>query len=100
MFWRAFLTDLKKRGLGGVKLVISDRTPAWSPRWSGPSKEGRTSAAGCTSRATCSRWCPRPTPTDMGMVAAVFRTIFAQPDATTVAATWDEVRDQLVPCRV
>ena len=29
------------------------------------------------------------------MVAAVFRTIFAQPDAQTVAATWDEVRDQL-----
>ena len=29
------------------------------------------------------------------MVAAVFRTIFAQPDAKTVAATWDEVRDQL-----
>src|SRR4051812_43992422 len=29
------------------------------------------------------------------MVAAVFRTIFAQPDAGTVAATWDEVRDQL-----
>jgi transposase-like protein len=29
------------------------------------------------------------------MVAAVFRTIFAQPDAETVAATWDEVRDQL-----
>jgi hypothetical protein len=27
------------------------------------------------------------------MVAAVFRTIFAQPDADTVAATWDEVRD-------
>jgi putative transposase len=29
------------------------------------------------------------------MVAAAFRTIFAQPDATTVAATWDSVRDQL-----
>src|SRR5215218_9077383 len=29
------------------------------------------------------------------MVAAVFRTIFAQPDAATVAATWDSVRDQL-----
>ena len=29
------------------------------------------------------------------MVAAVFRTIFAQPDAATVASTWDEVRDQL-----
>jgi len=26
------------------------------------------------------------------MVAAVFRTIFAQPDAETVAATWDSVR--------
>ena len=29
------------------------------------------------------------------MVAAVFRTIFAQPDADAVAATWDQVRDQL-----
>jgi putative transposase len=29
------------------------------------------------------------------MVAAVFRTIFAQPDAATVAGTWEEVRDQL-----
>jgi hypothetical protein len=29
------------------------------------------------------------------MVAAVFRIIFAQPAAETVAATWDEVRDQL-----
>ena len=29
------------------------------------------------------------------MVAAVFRTIFAQPDPQTVAATWDTVRDQL-----
>ena len=29
------------------------------------------------------------------MVAAVFRTIFAQPDPATVAATWDSVRDQL-----
>ena len=33
--------------------------------------------------------------THTDMVAAVFRTIFAQPDAETVAATWDEVRDQL-----
>jgi transposase-like protein len=29
------------------------------------------------------------------MVATVFRTIFAQPDAGTVANTWDSVRDQL-----
>jgi transposase-like protein len=29
------------------------------------------------------------------MVAAVFRTIFAHPDAPTVSTTWDQVRDQL-----
>ena len=29
------------------------------------------------------------------VVAAVFRTIFAQPDAEAVSSTWDEVRDQL-----
>jgi putative transposase len=29
------------------------------------------------------------------MVAAVFRTIFAQPDAEAMAATWDKVRDEL-----
>jgi len=29
------------------------------------------------------------------MVAAVFRTIFAQPDPAAVSAAWDEVRDQL-----
>ncbi len=29
------------------------------------------------------------------MVAAVFRTIFAQPDPPTVTATWDTVRDQI-----
>jgi putative transposase len=33
------------------------------------------------------------------MVAAVFRTIFAQPDAATVEATWDLVRDQLLADR-
>ena len=31
----------------------------------------------------------------MDMVAALFRTIFAQPDAETVAACWEQVRDQL-----
>ena len=29
------------------------------------------------------------------MVAAVFRTIFAQPDPDSMATTWDQVRDQL-----
>jgi transposase-like protein len=29
------------------------------------------------------------------MVAAVFRTAFAQPDAVAVSQAWDQVRDQL-----
>jgi putative transposase len=33
--------------------------------------------------------------THQDMVAAVFRTIVAQPDPDTVATTWDQVRDQL-----
>jgi putative transposase len=33
--------------------------------------------------------------THTDMVAAVFRTIFAQPTPEAVAATWDQVRDQL-----
>ena len=35
------------------------------------------------------------TKTHKDMVAALFRTIFAQPDAKAVHAAWDEVRDQL-----
>jgi transposase-like protein len=33
--------------------------------------------------------------THTDMVAALFRTIFVQPDAAAVEATWDQVRDQL-----
>lgn len=33
--------------------------------------------------------------THTDMVAAVFRTIFVQPDPATVAASWDEVCGQL-----
>ncbi len=57
VFWRAFLTGLRKRGLGGVQLVISDQ--------------------------------------HAGLVAAVFRTIFAQPDLASMAKQPDLVRDDL-----
>jgi putative transposase len=92
VFWRAFLTDLKKRGLTGVKLVISDQ------------HAGLVAALKRSFQGTCHQRCrvhfarnllalvPK---SHTDMVAAVFRTIFAQPDAQTVAATWDEVRDQL-----
>jgi putative transposase len=92
VFWRAFLTDLKKRGLGGVQLVISDQ------------HAGLVAALKRSFQGTAHQRCrvhfarnllalvPK---THTDMVAAVFRTVFAQPDATTVAATWDEVREQL-----
>jgi putative transposase len=92
VFWRGFLTDLKKRGLGGVRLVISDQ------------HAGLVAALKRSFQGTAHQRCrvhfarnllalvPR---SHTDMVAAVFRTIFAQPDATTVGATWDEVRDQL-----
>jgi transposase-like protein len=92
VFWRAFLTDLKKRGLAGVRLVISDQ------------HAGLVAALKRSFQGTAHQRCrvhfarnllalvPK---SHTDMVAAVFRTIFAQPDASTVAATWDEVRDQL-----
>ena len=92
VFWRGFLTNLKKRGLTGVKLVISDQ------------HAGLVAALKRSFQGTAHQRCrvhfarnllalvPK---SHTDMVAAVFRTIFAQPDAATVAATWDEVRDQL-----
>jgi putative transposase len=92
VFWRGFLTDLKKRGLGGVRLAISDQ------------HAGLVAALKRSFQKTGHQRCrvhfarnllalvPK---SHTDMVAAVFRTIFAQPDAQTVAATWDDVRDQL-----
>ena len=92
IFWRAFLTSLKDRGLSGVQLVISDQ------------HAGLVAALKRSFQGTAHQRCrvhfarnllalvPK---SHTDMVAAVFRTIFAQPDADTVAATWDQVRDQL-----
>jgi putative transposase len=92
VFWRTFLTDLKKRGLGGVQLVISDQHAGLVAAL----KRSFQGAAHQRCRVHFARNLLALVPkTHTDMVAAVFRTIFAQPDATTVAATWDEVRDQL-----
>lgn len=92
VFWRAFLTDLKRRGLTGVQLVISDQ------------HAGLVAALRRSFQGVAHQRCrvhfarnllalvPR---THVDMVFAVFRTIFAQPNPKAVAATWDEVRDQL-----
>jgi transposase-like protein len=92
VFWRAFLADLKKRGLGGVRLVISDQhaglVAALKRSFQG------TSHQRCRVHFARNLLAHVPK-SHTDMVAAVFRTIFAQPHPTTVAATWDEVRDQL-----
>ena len=95
VFWRGFLTDLKKRGLSGVKLVISDQHAGLVAAL----RRSFQGAAHQRCRVHFARNLLALVPkTHTDMVAAVFRTIFAQPDAKTVAATWDEVRDQKAGC--
>jgi putative transposase len=91
-FWRTFLLSLKQRGLAGVRLVISDQH-------SGLVAALRRSFQGSVHqrcRVHFARNLLAHVPkTHADMVAAVFRTIFAQPDPEAVNAAWDEVRDQL-----
>jgi transposase-like protein len=91
-FWRGFLRSLKARGLGGVRLVISDQhaglVAALRRAFQGAGHQRCRvhfvrNLLALVPRSHCD------------MVAAVFRTIFAQPDADSVSATWDQVRDQL-----
>jgi putative transposase len=92
VFWRAFLTDLKQRGLTGMRLVISDQHAGLVAAL----RRSFQGAAHQRCRVHFARNLLALVPkSHTDMVAAVFRTIFAQPDAQTVAATWDEVRDQL-----
>ena len=91
-FWRGFLTSLKGRGLSGVRLVISDQH-------AGLVKALRRCFQGAghqRCRVHFARNLLAHVPkTHMDMVAAMFRTIFAQPDAAAVGKAWDQVRDQL-----
>jgi len=91
-FWRTFLRSLKDRGLAGVRLVISDQhaglVAALRRMFQGASHQ--------RCRVHFARNLLALVPkSHQDMVAAVFRTIFAQPDPATVASTWDQVRDQL-----
>src|SRR4051812_38053862 len=92
VFWRAFLRTLKERGLSGGRLVISDQ------------HAGLVAALGRVFQKVGHQRCrvyfarnllalvPK---SHKDMVAALFRTVFAQPDLQTVAATWDAVREQV-----
>ncbi len=92
VFWRGFLTSLKNRGLSGVRLVISDQ------------HAGLVAAITRTMQGSSHQRCrvhfirnvlahvPKG---EAEMVAALFRTIFAQPDLTSMSKQWDKVRDDL-----
>lgn len=92
VFWRAFLRSLKERGLAGVQLVVSDQ------------HAGLVAALGRIFQGAGHQRCrvhfarnllalvPK---SHKDMVAAVFRTVFAQPSPDAVTATWETVRDQL-----
>ena len=92
VFWRGFLRSLRQRGLAGVRLVISDQHAGLIAAL----KRAFQGSAHQRCRVHFARNLLALVPkSHQDMVAAVFRTIFAQPDPDTVSSTWDQVRDQL-----
>jgi putative transposase len=91
-FWTVFLRSLKTRGLGGVKLVMSD------------AHSGLKNAIGIVFQGASWQRCrvhfmrnvlsvvPKGS---QEMVASIIRTIFAQPDAEHVSAQFEEVARML-----
>lgn len=91
-FWTAFLRSLRARGLGGVKLVISD------------AHEGLKAAIAGVFVGSAWQRCrvhfmrnvlARVPKGSSEMVAAAVRTIFAQPDAAAVADQLETIADKL-----
>src|SRR6188472_1999135 len=91
-FWRGFLRSLKARGLGGVRLVISDQHAGLVAALTKSFQKASHQRCRVHFARNLLGLVPR---SHTDMVAAVFRTIFAQPDKQAVSATWDQVRDQL-----
>jgi transposase-like protein len=92
--WREFLTSLNDRGLGGVRLVISDAhaglTKAISRCFQGAAWQ-RCRVHAMRNLLAAARHQHR------AMIAALIRTIFAQPDGDTARAQLRAVVDQLAP---
>lgn len=90
LFWRTFLTKLKDRGLGGVRLVISDQHAGLVAAI----RRCFQGAAHQRCRVHFARNLLATVPKgNQEMVAAVFRTVFAQATDEEMAAHWDHVRD-------
>lgn len=82
VFWRGFLASLKKRGLTGVRLVISDQ------------HAGLVAAIARSLQGVAHQRCrvhfirnvlAHVAGGEAEMVAAVFRTVFAQPDRASMS---------------
>jgi transposase-like protein len=92
-FWTAFLRKLGRRGLRGVKLVISD------------AHEGIKAAVAKVLHATWQRCCVHFMRNELAhagrqgwrFVSAFIATAFAQDDADAAKAQWRRVADQLRP---
>ena len=92
-FWLDFLRTLKRRGLAGVKLVVSD------------AHEGLKAAVTKVLRATWQRcrvhWMRNALAhvgrAQQSMAAAALRQAFLQPDQASARQTWRHVADQLRP---
>ena len=91
VFWRGFLTSLKQRGLGGVRLVISDQH-------AGLVKALRRCFQGAAHqrcRVHFARNLLAHVPkAQTDYVAAAFRTIFAQATPAEVDAAWEKTREE------
>ncbi len=91
-FWTAFLRSLKARGLGGVRLVISDAHAGLTAAI----RKCMTGASWQRCRVHYARNLLAVVPKgSQEMVAAAFRSIFALGTKVEVEARWDEVTDTL-----
>jgi transposase-like protein len=91
-FWREFLRSLKRRGLGGVRLVISDQHAGLVAAI----RRCLQGAVHQRCRVHFARNLLSSIPKGhQEMVAAAFRTVFAQVSPEEIAAQWDHVRSML-----
>ncbi|NLA34189.1 MAG: IS256 family transposase [Actinobacteria bacterium] len=91
-FWTRFLRSLRDRGLGGVRLVISDAHAGLNASI----RKCFTGASWQRCRVHYARNLLATVPkAHVEMVAAAFRSIFALGTPAEVAARWDEVADTL-----
>jgi len=93
-FWTRFLRSCKDRGLTGVRLVISDAHAGLKAAIA----KGFSGASWQRCRVHFARNLLARVPKgDQEMVAAAFRSIFAERDPKRLAARYDEVTDALAP---